>query len=248
MREFKADLHVHTCLSPCADDGMVPREIIKRAKARKLDIVGICDHNSAENVPAMIKAGSRENIAVIGGIEATTSEEVHVLALFSGEKELNEFQALIYRNLSGSNDEAVFGKQLVINEDDEVIGVNDRLLIGATSLSLQQLLEAVSSLGGLAIASHVDREAYSIIGQLGFIPEGLPLDAVEISPASERRLDCKRESGNPELYGLPVVTSSDAHFPGDMGKAFTIFLMEEASVGEMRKALAGEGGITVRLS
>ncbi|MFZ3386517.1 MAG: PHP domain-containing protein [Candidatus Hydromicrobium sp.] len=248
LKKFKADLHIHTCLSPCADEEMFPQRIIKQAKMNDLDIVGICDHNSAENVIATQKIGQREKIAVIGGIEATSQEEVHILALFDNVKELFEFQEIIYEKLSDFNDEKVFGKQLIINEDNEVIGSNDKLLIGATSLSLQEIVQTICSLKGLTIASHIDRSSFSIIAQLGFIPEGLLLDALELSPNYESQT---RSFGgrqvNPELYGFPLVTFSDAHFLKDIGKSYTIFLMEEASIGEIKKALSGEDGRKVMI-
>ncbi len=248
LRKFKADLHIHTSLSPCADEEMFPQSIIKQAKMNDLDIVGICDHNSAENVVATKKIGQREDVAVIGGIEATSQEEVHILALFDKIKELFEFQEIIYKKLSGFNDEKVFGKQLIINENNEVVGSNNRLLIGATSLSLQEIVQAIYSLGGLTIASHIDREIYSIIAQLGFIPEGLLLDALELSPNYERKTVCVADRQvNPELYGFSLVTFSDAHFLKDIGKSFTVFLMEEASIGEIKKALSGEDGRKVMI-
>lgn len=248
LREFKADLHIHTSLSPCAGEEMFPQRIIKQAKMNNLDIVGICDHNSAENVMATQKIGERKKIAVIGGIEATSQEEVHILALFDNVKELFEFQEIIYDKLSGFNDEKVFGKQLIINEANEAIGSSSRLLIGATSLSLQEIVQTICSLEGLTIASHIDRGSFSIIAQLGFIPEGLLLDALELSPNYEHRTSSfAGRRVNPELYGFPLVTFSDAHFLKDIGKSFTIFLMEEASIREIKKALSGEDGRKVMI-
>ena len=236
LKEFKADLHIHTCLSPSADDEMSPQKIVEQAKINKLDIIGICDHNSAENVTATRKTGEKEKIVVIGGIEVSSQEEIHILALFNYEKDLFEFQKVIYEKLSGFNDEKSFGKQLIINENNEIIGYNNKLLIGATSLPIQKIVQTICSLDGLAIASHIDREHFSIISQIGYIPEGLPLDALELSPNYDRR---KR---NLEDYGFPLVTFSDAHFPEDIGKSFTVFLMKEANIEEIRKALSGEDG------
>jgi PHP family Zn ribbon phosphoesterase len=248
LRKFKADLHIHTSLSPCADEEMFPRDIIRQAKMNDLDIVGICDHNSAENVLAAKKIGHKEDIAVIGGIEATTQEEVHILAFFNDVKELFEFQEIIYNRLSGFNDEKIFGRQLVISENNEVVGSNKRLLIGATSISLQEMVQAIYSLGGLTIASHIDRESYSIIAQLGFIPEGLLLDALELSPNYKRKtVYITDRQVNPELYGFSLVTFSDAHFLKDIGKSFTVFLMEDANINEIKKALSGEDGRKVIL-
>lgn len=236
LKEFKADLHIHTCLSPCADNEMSPLKIAEQAKINKLDIIGICDHNSAENVTATRKIGEKEKITVIGGIEVASQEEVHILALFNNEKDLFEFQTVIYERLSGFNDEKIFGKQLIISENDEIVGSNNKLLIGATSLPVHKIVQSIHSLGGLAVASHIDRGRFSIISQLGYIPEGLPLDALELSP------DCDCRKMNLEDYGFPLVTFSDAHFPEDIGKSFTLFLMEEANIDEIRKALSGENG------
>ncbi len=239
LKRFKADLHIHTCLSPCGEVEMSPRRIVEQAKLNGLDMIGICDHNSVENVACTKKVGEKEELAVIGGIEVTSQEEVHILALFDEDKDLFELADLIYKNLPGVNDERVFGEQIVVNEDDEVLGFNKRLLIGATVLPLHQIVDRIHSLNGLAIAAHIDRESFGIIGQLGFIPEGLELDGLEVSP----RLSLKKaqlEFG--EAFDFPLVTFSDAHTLEDVGKSFTCLLMEEPNTKEIRKALLGEYG------
>ena len=232
MRKVRADLHLHTCLSPCADDLMQAAAIIEQAKKVGLDMIGICDHNSAENVRAIMKAGERQGLAVIPGVEVTSREEVHILGLFSTEQELMGLQDIIYENLPGQNDEEAFGPQLVIDEYDNVVSQNSRLLIGATTLTLEQVIDAIHQFAGLAVASHVDRQRFSLIGQLGFIPNGLKLDAVEVSNPSSAGQE----------YGYPVVTSSDAHFLEDIGKNSTCFMIEEASLQEISKALRCELG------
>ncbi len=237
LKRFEADLHIHTCLSPCCESEMSPRRIVERAKWRGLDIIGICDHNSAENVACAKKVGEKEGLAVIGGMEVTSQEEVHVLALFDEDKDLLELANLIYENLAGINDEKVFGKQIVVNEDDEVLGFNKRLLIGATMLPIHQIVDRIHSLSGLAIASHIDRESFSIIGQLGFIPDGLELDGLEVSPRLSLE---KAQLEFSQAFGFPLVTFSDAHTLEDVGKNFTCLLIEEANIKEIRKALLGK--------
>lgn len=235
MREFKADLHIHTCLSPCADLEMSPKNIVREAKRNGLQIIGICDHNSAENVPAVEKTAIKEGIKVIGGMEVTSKEEVHILALFDTEDKLFSLQEIVYENLRGTNDEKLYGEQVVVNEDEEVISFNKKLLIGSTEISINRLVDLVHELNGLAIASHVDRESFGIIGQLGFIPDGLSLDALEIVEPSKR-------NSIPQGDVFPFITSSDAHWLRDIGKRHTNFLMEKASIKEMRKCLRGEDG------
>jgi PHP family Zn ribbon phosphoesterase len=163
MKEYKMDLHIHTCLSPCAQSDMLPTTIIKQARDKNVDVVGICDHNSAENVLAVRKAGEKEGVQVLGGMEISSSEEVHILAFFDDDGALLEMQNIVYENLFGENDEKYFGEQLIVDEYDKIIGSTNKLLIGSTSLGIDRIVELVHSLGGLAVASHVDRDSFSII-------------------------------------------------------------------------------------
>ena len=238
MKEWRADLHVHTCLSPCAEPEMMPTAIVRQASTVGLNVLGICDHNSTENVAAVTRAGMRESIAVMPGIEITSREEVHILGLFKTEKELEGVQSVVYQNLPGENDESAFGPQTIVDERDRAVGVNTRLLIGATDLALEKVVGLIHDFGGLAIASHIDRQRFGIIGQLGFIPEGLELDAVEVS--SDAPIQDRDD--------FPVITSSDAHFLKDIGRSSTAFFAEEASVEEMGKALRKEDGRRISTS
>jgi len=212
--------------------------IVKQAKKVGLDVIAICDHNSAENVAAAVKAGERENLPVIPGIEITSAEEVHILGLFRTEQNLMDVQAEVYRNLPGENCEEAFGPQTIVDEWDNEIGTNKRLLIGATSLSLEKVVKLIHRCCGLAVASHIDRERFSIIGQLGFIPEGLKLDALEVSRPGE---EAEKKAPDP----FSVISSSDAHFLEDIGRNSTWFLVEDASVDEIEKAFRNEMGRTI---
>jgi predicted metal-dependent phosphoesterase TrpH len=239
VEEHRGDLHVHTCLSPCGDLSMLPRAIIRMAKEKNLDIIGICDHNSTANVMAVKKVGQKEGMAVIGGIEITSQEEVHIMALFDNEDALAHIQEIVYEHLPGTNDEDAFGEQVVVDEADEVVALNEKLLIGATTLMIDEVVSLIHQLGGVAIASHVDREAFSIIGQLGFIPEGLALDALEVSARSTISETRKKF---PQVKNFPLVSFSDAHYPEDIGKRSTSFLIEKPSVMEIQKAIHGIEG------
>jgi PHP family Zn ribbon phosphoesterase len=238
LRRIKADLHVHTCLSPCSGLDMSPREVVNAAIRKGIGLIGICDHNSAENVLAVKKAAERNGLMVLGGMEVASSEEAHILVFFDDDNDLLEFQEHIYRHLSGRNDEHSFGLQVVADDEDGVTGFCDRFLIAATSLTAEAIVARARAAKGesLVIAAHVDRESFSIIGQLGFIPPALDLDAVEVSvrmtaaEARERFPDCRK---------YPVVTSSDAHGPEDIGKSFTWLTVEDGTASEIKKALAG---------
>jgi hypothetical protein len=142
-------------------------------------------------------------------------------------------QTEVYEHLPGENDEETFGPQYVADEHDEIIAYTEKLLIGATTLPLEAVIDLIHRSEGLAVASHIDREGFSLIGQLGFIPPGIQLDAVEVSP---------RGSIKDTYDGFTIVTGSDAHFLDDIGKSSTKLLTEDASFDELRKALLGLEG------
>jgi hypothetical protein len=238
LRRIKADLHVHTCLSPCSGLDMSPREVVSAALRQGVDLIGVCDHNSAENVLAVKKAGLRNGLMVLGGMEVASSEEAHLLVFFDDDDDLLEFQEFVYQHLAGRNDEHSFGLQVIADDEDGVTGFCDRLLIAATSLPAEQLVSRAHAArgGSLAIAAHVDRESFSLIGQLGFIPPSLALDAVEVSGMSTPAALIARY---PDCAKYPVITGSDAHLPGDIGRRFTWFTVEDGTAAELRKALEG---------
>ncbi len=229
---MRADLHIHTCLSPCAEREMSPPGVVRTAREKGLDLIAVCDHNSAENVAATACAARGTGLAVIGGMEICTREEVHVLGLFADDLALASAQDAVYQNLSGENDPELFGEQLVMNERGEVVARNSRLLIGATGLSLKEVVETIHGLGGLAIAAHVDRPRFGLISQLGFVPPGLELDAAEACSDNLPALP----------KGLSVVRSSDAHRPEEIGSRCTRFMVEEPTAGEVGMALRGVEG------
>jgi hypothetical protein len=224
---------------------MTPRFIVKQARKKSLDMIGICDHNSSDNALSVKKAAEKFGLKVLRGIEINTREEVHILALFDNDESLITLQRIVYESLSGKNDEEVFGQQIVLNEEDELLGRNNRLLIGATELPIEKAVGFTNSLGGLVIASHVDRESFSIISQLGFVPNGLEIDALEVS--KNMSVEDFNEQFNKSLNDLPLVSFSDAHCLRDIGRLTTTFLLEEPTVLEMKKAIKGIDGRKTRI-
>jgi hypothetical protein len=239
LKKFKADLHIHSCLSPCSDWDMSPKKIIEKSREQQLDLIAICDHNTAENVAVILREGARQGIAVLPGMEICSREEVHLVTLFKEIEDALKMQEFIYAHLPGKNQPEVFGHQIVADQNDRVLGENDRLLIGATQLSLKDIVSRAHLFGGICISSHVDRPSYSLIGQLGFIPQDLDLDAVEVS----FRVPLNKASSEvPGIRDYPCVTASDAHFLQDIGKAWTEFFLAAPTLEEIRMALVGAEG------
>jgi 3',5'-nucleoside bisphosphate phosphatase len=244
VRFVAADLHIHTCLSPCASLDMSPRALVKKATQRDLSMIAVTDHNSAENVAAVIAAARDFGIEVIPGMEVTTSEEVHLVALFETLSSVEDFQDLVYASLTpGTNDERVFGMQVIVNDVDEVEGFNDRLLIGATSLSVEDAVQAIHERDGLVVAAHIDRVSFGIIGQLGSIPEALALDAIEVSPRTPIQI-VKEKYGAYQRY--PFITASDAHTLEELGTRRVHFEATSRGVVGLREALTrADGGVVL---
>lgn len=240
IKKFTADLHIHTCLSPCAELHMSPLAVVRTADEKGLDIIAITDHNSAENVISAKKAAEYTQLTVLAGMEITSSEEAHILALFDSIEGAMKLQDIVYKNLlPGENDEKRFGEQVVVNEKDEVLSFNNRLLIAATALTAQSLVDTIHSLGGLAVASHIDRDAFSIISQLGFIPVDLQFDALEMSPG----ITVERAAHAFKDYKTYTwIASSDAHDLEYIGKRSTCFYMHEPTIKEMALAIKNIDG------
>jgi PHP family Zn ribbon phosphoesterase len=238
LKGYRCDLHIHTCLSPCADLDMYPSAIVEKSITENIDIIGICDHNSSENAEYVIKAAEGRPLIVFPGMEITTSEEAHVVALFEKIAELYGLQEIIYKSLSGMNREEIFGCQPIVNALDEVEGFNERLLIGSSGLSLYETVEAIHRFNGAAIAAHIDRESFSVLGQLGFIPSDCRFDALEVSRMSTG--EARRQY--PELSSYSFVTSSDAHFITDIGTKTSTICMKKPTVSELKMAFQGLEG------
>lgn len=247
MREFVVDLHVHTCLSACGMPVMIPPKIVAAAKLQGVDGIGITDHNSAANVEAVTAAAKAAGggFTVFGGMEITTQEEIHLLALFPDGEALYRLQDLVESRLYGRNNPDFFGEQYIVDAEGYVTGTSSLLLAGATGLSIDEAVDAVHEHGGIAVAAHIDRMSFSIVSQLGFIPPTLPLDGVEISKPAPVETG-GRSAGAIETRRLPVIASSDAHTPEMIGAAASVVCCKELSFGELKAAFAGEGGRSIR--
>jgi 3',5'-nucleoside bisphosphate phosphatase len=246
MKLYRADLHIHSVLSPCGDLEMSPSNIVSEASSKGLDIIGITDHNTTLHAKLVSRLAAKKGIFVLQGSEVTTKEEVHCLVFFENDETLELFQDFINQNLPEiPNNPSIFGYQVQVDENDQIIYEEKRLLFGALSKSIKELELFVHSLNGLFIPAHIDRKKNSIYSQLGFMPVNMIADALEISRASAPD---KFTGNHPEIAGQTILRSSDAHIPEDIGAATTLFRVEKPDFDEIRQALHGINGREVLTS
>ena len=251
MKSFRADLHIHTGLSPCASDEMTPPAIVQAAVDRGLSMIAICDHNSAGNVAATQAAG-RGRLAVLAGIEITTAEEVHVVGLFPDAQAVRPVSLRVRATLPDSTAASrKFGEQRLLDSDGRVVGHERKMLSGASSLGLSETVALIKENGGLAVAAHVDRPSFSVLSQLGVFPTDAGFDAVEVFTAAGvvpkgSGKDKAAVKSRDNAWGLPVLASSDSHFLTDISRVWTVFRMCDTTFEEMTLALRGVGGREVR--
>lgn len=243
MKTFRVDLHTHTVLSPCGDLEMSPVNIVKKAKERGIDILGISDHNTTLHAPLVKELASKEGLVVMMGAEVTTKEEVHCLCFFETVEKLSVFQAYLEEYLPQiPNDTDKFGYQVVVNEEEKILKELEWLLISAISQSIDQVEKKVHELNGLFIPAHINKMQDSIISQLGFIPLDLNVDALELTRHISKEAFLEK---NAYLKDKTFIKSSDAHCIDLVGSIYTEFLLKEASFNEVKMALRNQKGRSV---
>lgn len=244
MRTRVAELHVHTVLSPCAEVEMIPPFIVRTAVERGIHLIAVTDHNASANVAAVQQAAQGTNLTVLPGMELQTREEVHLLCLFDTLEQLAAWQATVDASLPDlENNVDYFGEQFVVDHTGDFIRREMRLLLTSSDLSLTEAVEGVTRLGGLAIPAHVDRTAFGLMANLGFVPTDVPIEALEIS----RHLrPAEAVAQFPQLEGFPLIRSGDTHRLGEFLGA-NVFRLEAPSIGELRMALQGRMGRSLRV-
>ena len=238
MNSYRADLHNHTVLSPCGDLEMSPVNIVDRAARKGLDIIAVTDHNHTGHAKLTRKLGEKRGVWVVYGAEVTTREEVHCLTFFDTDDQLDQFQQFIDDfQPSIPNDISLLGHQVIVDADEQIISELQKSLYPALNKGIDEIAGFVHSLGGLFVPAHVDRKMNGLYSQLGFMPDDLKPDAVEIFRRTRRKEAIKQ---HPELKKFQLLKSSDAHFIQDIGRCTSTLVMQERNFTELRMALRGE--------
>ena len=235
MTKYYCDLHIHSCLSPCGDDEMTPANIAGMPVVNGLNIVALTDHNSSKNCPAFFKQAKKLGIIPVPGMELTTAEDVHVVCLFRELEDAMGFDRYIEeRRPKIKNKPEIFGHQHILDENDEICGEEDDLLLNAAFLSIEEAFHEVLKRG---YPAHIDRPSNGIIAMLGTFPEEDPVfTAYELKDGD---CDAEYREKYPVIQKLARAVSSDAHYLWDISEAgFSVELDDEPySSSKVRNAL-----------
>ena len=209
MADLAYDLHLHSCLSPCGDTDMTPANIAGMAALNGLEVVALTDHNTARNCPAFLKWTEHYGLIGIPGMELCTSEEVHVVCLFPTLEDALAFDGYVYERLMPvENKPEFFGRQLLMDEEDQVAGEEPRLLISATDIPFSQVYDLTADFHGIMIPAHLDKSTTSLLSNLGFVPPDSRFTCAELKDMSNLH---RLRAANPYLEHCNIVSNSDAH-------------------------------------
>ncbi len=241
LREYRADLHIHTVLSADAEVEMIPPLIVAEAVVKGLSLIAITDHNTTGNAWAVMEAARGSGLTVLPGMELQTREEVELLCIFDTQEQAEAWQSYVDRHLPPlENDAEHFGPQYLVDAEGDFVAEDTKMRQMPALLGLEEAAQAVHHLGGVVIPAHVDRPAKGLFPVLGVWPSGLKADAVEISPNLR---PSQARTRFPSLPSLPIICDSDAHWLDWIGHAMTIFELAAApSVAELRLAFRASAG------
>jgi PHP family Zn ribbon phosphoesterase len=236
---FKADLHIHTVLSACAEVEMISPLILQEAEKKGVNLIAITDHNACHNAPAVMEAAEGTNIHVMPGMEIQSREEVHLLCLFDDLPSCLTWQEMVFQKLPPLiNKESLFGPQYVVDAHGEWLWTEERLLATSVDMSLEEIVSQVALLGGLVIPAHVNRSSYSVLANLGFIPQSLAAQAMEVTPNFVKEESFRQW---PQLMNHCLIINGDAHRLGEIQNR-TMFKLAYPLIKEMLMAFQGQQG------
>ena len=207
MIEIYYDLHIHSCLSPCGDEDMTPRNIAGMMALAGYEVIALADHNSVKNCEGIAQAAGQEGILVVPAMELCTREEVHVLCLLPDIDAANQLEQYIYTTMPNIKNRAdIFGRQIHMDGQDKIIGEEERLLISAANIGIYDVYDLVKSYGGTAMPAHMDRQSFSLISNLGFYDSLMQFPVIELTADCDSAAFKKQHN-----ITIPHIVNSDAH-------------------------------------
>ncbi|MBN2897153.1 MAG: PHP domain-containing protein [Clostridia bacterium] len=227
------DFHIHSCLSPCGDDDMTPNNIVNMSLIKGLDVIAITDHNTMKNCPSAVAVGEEVGLLVIPGMEIQTREDVHVVVLFPSVAIAASFELQIdAHRLMLPHKPDKFGRQLIMSTEDEIIEEYPVTLLASVDIGVDQILDMAIACGGVAFPAHINKHANSVLDNLGFIPEGWPIGAVEIFQPDKNEALLQTYTDR-----YKILTNSDAHYLQDISEPVNVIEIPELTIDEIIKYL-----------
>ncbi len=231
------DLHIHSCLSPCADNDMTPNNIVNMAKLANLTMIALTDHNSTKNCKAAVEIGKKVGVLVIPGMELCTIEEVHVVCLFPTIEKAETFEAaLSQKRIRVRNRPEIFGDQIIMDELDREIGREEFLLVNAINISIGEVTHLVKEYAGAAFPAHIDKGSYSVLSSLGEIPPEAEFKTVEVFRKQNVEKLLKEHK---KLSKMSILFNSDAHTLGQIGEKEKSIFLDEISIEALLAKING---------
>lgn len=223
-------MHIHSCLSPCGDIDMTPNNIVNMSIIKGLDIIAVTDHNTCGNAESVMRVADGK-IIVVPGMEIETSEDIHVVSYFKTLDDAKKVEKIIKSHLPKiKNKSEIYGNQYYMDENDEIVGEEENLLICASSLNIYQVFDIVKSCGGVPVPAHIDKSSYSVLSNLGFLPPDLNAKALEITPKN-------RYAREKEFKNYNIISNSDAHYLEDISEPEFFMEIEERSIEAVLKSM-----------
>lgn len=240
LKSYKIDLHNHTVLSPCGGLEMSPRALLIRAQELGLDIIAITDHNSTKNCHAYCELGKEYGVVVICGIEIQTIEEVHIIALFATLDEAMKFDKQVSEALLPlNNNPDFFGDQVIVDKDENIIGIEERALINSVKWDFETTIAKIKQFEAICFPAHVDAKRNSVTSQLGFLPPDSKVDGIGITANCDIKTFLTKYSS---FANNTIIRNSDAHYLKEMGSGSSFAKLKAPTFAELKKAFAREGG------
>lgn len=237
MKKLYYDLHLHSCLSPCGDNEMTPYNLVNLARLLGYDIIALTDHNTCGNCESAMKVGEKIGITVVPGMEICTSEEIHCICLLPDLDSALRFSAFVYGTLPKiKNKEKIFGEQLLVDCEDNILGKEEILLTTASSISIERLPDIVNDYGGVCFPAHIDRSSYSIISALGDFSKELKVGSFELTPHADQGYYLEKYQGTKNKI---ILKSSDAHYLENMPEPKEYLELEDNSRESLISFLKG---------
>ena len=230
------DLHIHSCLSPCGDMDMTPNNLVNMAKLLGLDVIALTDHNTSRNCEAAIEVGREIGLLVIPGMELTTAEDIHAVCLFPDlEKALKWDEYVDSHRIKVKNRPEIFGRQVIMNSNDEETGEIEHLLLPATEIGIMDAHRIAGEFGGICYPAHIDRDSLSILSVLGEIDESCGFTTAELADISKLP---QLKQQHPILEKMNIITCSDAHYLQNMREAENTLELKELTAQCVLEALS----------